>query len=153
MLFPLLYLVLIFGQGYIADKTKEHFKIAVIDKSKLFTKEKVAQENIADTNNILSLITSNEAEVIKNFDTLGYNGYVVIPQNFDWKKGIDSLAINTKKTYGFSAVGPLEKKLNNIWSSIKNDSLGIGITQKEILAKEINVKFNKLLEGKKALFC
>ncbi len=142
VLFPLLYLVLIFGQGYIADKTKENFKIALIDYSKLFSKERVQQENITDTNNVLKLISENEADVIKNYDSLGYNGYVVIPTDFDWRKGMDSLLINTKKTYGFSAVGPLERKLNNIWSGIKNDSLGIGFAQKEILAKEINVKFN-----------
>ncbi len=142
VLFPLLYLALIFGQGYIADKTKENFKIALIDYSKLFSKERVQQENITDTNNVLKLISENEADVIKNYDSLGYNGYVVIPTDFDWRKGMDSLLINTKKTYGFSAVGPLERKLNNIWSGIKNDSLGIGFAQKEILAKEINVKFN-----------
>ena len=150
LLFPLLYLALIFGQGYIADKTKEHFNIAVIDHSKLFTKERVQLENVSDTNNLLTLISGNEENVIKNYDSLGYNGYVEIPQNFSWKNAIDknSLLINTKKTYGFSAVAPLEKKINNIWSGIRNDSLGIGITQKEILAKEINVKFNNTKDTK-----
>ena len=150
LLFPLLYLALIFGQGYIADKTKEHFNIAVIDHSKLFTKERVQLENVSDTNNLLTLVSGNEDAVIKNYDSLGYNGYIEIPQNFSWKSAMDSnsLLINTKKTYGFSAVAPLEKKINNIWSGIRNDSLGIGITQKEILAKEINVKFNNTKDTK-----
>jgi ABC-2 type transport system permease protein len=142
ILFPLLYVVLIFGQGYIADKTKEHFNIAVIDKSKLFTKERVAIANTADTNNVLTLIGSNENDVIKNYDSLGYNGYVLIPNDFNWKSGKDSLLINTKKTYGFTAVGPIDNKINSILSGIKNDSLGIGIAQKEILNNRVEVKFN-----------
>ncbi len=139
ILFPLLYLGLIFGTGYIADKTREDLKIAVIDKSNLFTEELVEQQNIADTNNRITL-TTNEAEIITTFDSLGFDGYVVIPQNFNWKIGVDSLLINTKKTYGVGTLNPIEKKLNNIWAAIRNDSLGIGVAQKTILAKEINIK-------------
>lgn len=36
ILFPVLYLGLIFGTGYIADKTKQDMKIALIDSSGLF---------------------------------------------------------------------------------------------------------------------
>ncbi|MEY2917094.1 MAG: hypothetical protein RIS73_808, partial [Bacteroidota bacterium] len=39
ILFPLLYLGLIFGTGYIANKTKEDLKIALVDKSGLFTND------------------------------------------------------------------------------------------------------------------
>ena len=143
LLFPLLYLALIFGQSYIADKTKENFNIAVIDHSKLFTKERLQQENISDTNNLLTLITSNEDAVIKNYDSLKYNGYVEIPENFSWKNALDSnsLLINTKKTYGFGAVSPIEKKINNIWRDIRNDSFGVSKIQKDILGKEITVQF------------
>ncbi len=148
ILFPLLYVVLIFGQKYISDKTKENFNIAVIDKSKLFTKERVDIANTADTNNVLTLIGNNENDVIKNYDSLGYNGYVLIPNDFNWKSGKDSLRINTKKTYGFTAVGPIDNKINNILSSIKNDSLGIGIAQKEILNNRVDVKFNNTKDTK-----
>jgi ABC-2 type transport system permease protein len=148
LLFPLLYVLLIVGQGYIADKTREQFNIALIDNSTLFNAEKIKELNVADSNNLITLINSNSENVIKNYDSLGYNGYIVIPQNFNWKTGTDSLLINTKKTYGFSAVEPLSRKINTLWDGIKNDSLGIGIAQKEILAKEINVKFNNTKDTK-----
>jgi ABC-2 type transport system permease protein len=142
ILFPLLYLALIFGTGYIADKTKQDLKIALIDNSKLFTQDLIKKVNGNDTNNILSLVKNNEVQVLTSFDSLGYDGYVIIPENFDWKTGGDSLMLNTKKTFGIGALIPIEKKLNNIWDEIKNDSLGIDLSKKNILAKNINVKLN-----------
>jgi ABC-2 type transport system permease protein len=142
ILFPLLYLALIFGTSYIADKTKQDLKIALIDNSKLFTQDLIKKVNANDTNNLLTLIKNNELQVISRFDSLGYDGYVIIPENFDWKTGGDSLQLNTKKTYGIGALNPIEKKLNNIWDEIKNDSLGIDLSKKNILAKNISVKLN-----------
>ncbi len=43
ILFPLLYLGLIFGTGYIADKSKEDLSVAVIDKSGYFTEAALAK--------------------------------------------------------------------------------------------------------------
>jgi ABC-2 type transport system permease protein len=149
LLFPILYLVLIFGQGYIANKTKERFNIAVIDKSNLFTKERVEVENKIDTNNLLSLVAQNEDVLQKSYDSLGYNGYIVIPENFSWKNGMaGGIIINTEKTYGMTAVAPLENKINNILLAIKNDSLGIGDAQKIILAQNISVKFKNTKDEK-----
>ena len=42
ILFPLLYLGLIFGTGYIADKTREDIHVALIDDSGLFSGPPVA---------------------------------------------------------------------------------------------------------------
>jgi ABC-2 type transport system permease protein len=142
LLFPILYLVLIFGQGYIANKTKENFKIAIVDNSNLFSKERLEFENKLDTTNLLKLEAKTEFEIKKAYDSLGYNGYIVVPQNFSWREGLkDGLIINTEKTYGMTAVAPLENKINNILLAIKNDSLGIGNKEKAILAKNIAVKF------------
>ena len=56
ILFPLLYLGLIFGTGYIADKTKENLNIAMVDKSGLFSDELVSSVNTAgDTLNKIKL--------------------------------------------------------------------------------------------------
>ena len=44
LLFPLLYLGLIFGMGFIADKSKQNLKVAVIDKSGYFTDENIAYQ-------------------------------------------------------------------------------------------------------------
>ena len=149
LLFPILYLVLIFGQGYIANNTKENFKIAIIDNSKTFTKERIQLVNALDTNNLLTLVTQKESEFKNMYDSLGYNGYIVIPQNFSWKNSQkDSLEIYTEKTYGMYAVSPIQNKVNSIISAIKNDSLGIGTMQKEIIGQKIAVNFKNTKDEK-----
>ena len=143
ILFPVLYLALIFGTGYIAEKSKEDLKVGIIDKSGYFTEELIAKTNGTDTLNKLALIKTPE-EVFKTmYDSLGYNGFIVIPQNTSWKEGLDSLSFNTNHTYGIGATVPLERKLNRLWSEVKNDSLGIDATKKQILAKSnISLKIN-----------
>ncbi len=143
ILFPVLYLALIFGTGYIAEKSKEDLKVGIIDKSGYFTEELIAKTNVTDTLNKLALIKTPE-EVFKTmYDSLGYNGFIVIPQNTSWKEGLDSLSFNTNHTYGIGATVPLERKLNRLWSEVKNDSLGIDATKKQILAKSnISLKIN-----------
>lgn len=144
ILFPLLYLGLIFGTGYIADKTREDIDVALIDKSGLFTENLIKTINGNDTTNTLRLITTNTEKVIAGFDTLGYDGYVVIPADFNWRTGVDSnsLSVNTKKTYGIGALDPIEKKLNKIWAQIKKDSLGIDSAKQNIINRSFHIKVN-----------
>ena len=144
ILFPLLYLGLIFGTGYIADKTREDIDVALIDKSGLFTENLIKTVNGNDTTNTLQLITTNTEKVIAGFDTLGYDGYVVIPADFNWRTGVDSnsLSVNTKKTYGIGALDPIEKKLNKIWAQIKKDSLGIDSAKQNIINRSFHIKVN-----------
>jgi len=142
ILFPLLYIGLIFGTGYIADKTKQNLKIALIDNSGLFTAERVHAVNGNDTTNTFKLITGNQQQIMGGFDTLGFDGYMVIPANFDWRSGTDSLMVNTKKSFGHGALSPVEKKINLVWSKIKHDSLGIDMTKEAILDKSIDLKLN-----------
>ncbi len=142
ILFPLLYLGLIFGTGYIADKSREDLKIALIDKSGLFTEDLIKSVNKKDTANSFKLITSNQDRVEKGFDSLGFDGYVVIPEKFNWKDGADSLLVNTKKSFGIGALNPVEKKINLMWSKIKHDSLGIDISKEAILNKTVSLKLN-----------
>ena len=134
ILFPVLYLALIFGTGYIAKKSKEDLKVGIIDRSGYFTEELIAKTNQSDTLNKLSLIKMPEEAFKGLYDSLGYNGYIVIPENTSWKEGLDSLLFNTNQTYGIGTTVPVEKKLNRLWSEIKNDSLGIDATKKHILA-------------------
>lgn len=142
ILFPLLYLGLIFGTGYIADKTKQNLNIALIDNSGLFNADLVNTVNKIDTANGIKLITNNKEQIIGGFDTLGYDGYVVIPASFNWKDGTDSLIVNTKKSFGLGTVNPIQKKVNLMWSKIKHDSLGIDIAKETILNKEVTLKLN-----------
>ncbi len=142
ILFPLLYLGLIFGTGYIAEKTKEDIRIALIDKSGLFTEEKILKANAGDTTGKLQLVTASEERFKKSFDSLGYDGYVVIPEDFNWKNGTDSLVINTKKSFGIGAGNMAEKKINKVWSLLKHDSLGLDSTKEAILSKTVQLKFH-----------
>lgn len=143
ILFPVLYLLLIFGTGYIANKSRQSLKVGIIDKSGYFTEELIAKANENDSANKLSLIKTNEEDFKTQYDVLGYNGYIVIPQNANWKNGLDSLLLTTNKTYGIGATTPIEFKLNRIWSDIKNDSLGIDAAKKLILAtSNISLKLN-----------
>ena len=134
ILFPLLYLGLIFGTGYIAAKTKEDLKVAVIDRSGLITSDNIAEENKADSTNILTLVNTNEKTINESYDSLGFNGYIIIPDTIHWETGIKGLAFNSNKTYGDMAVLPLQQKLNKIWNKVKNEKLGIDSVKKTILA-------------------
>ncbi|MCX6314817.1 MAG: ABC transporter permease [Sphingobacteriales bacterium] len=140
IMFPLLYLGLIFGTGYIADKTREDLKIALIDHSGLFSEKLVQLVNGNDSSNTLKLISENTEKTMLSFDSMGYDGYVVIPQNFDWKTGTDSLMVNTKKSFGMGAINPVERKVNQIWNKIKHDSLGLDIDKETILNKTVSLK-------------
>ncbi|MBK9531273.1 MAG: ABC transporter permease [Ferruginibacter sp.] len=142
ILFPVLYLALIFGSGYIADKTREDLKIALIDRSGLFTKDQIEQVNGKDTANTIQLISSNTERVIAGYDSLGFDGYLVIPGNFNWQTGTDSLIVNTKKSYGMGALNPIEKKINALWNKIKHDSLGIDVNKEVLLNKSISLKLH-----------
>ena len=98
ILFPLLYIGLIFGTGYIADKTRQDMRIALVDHSGLFKEPLLKTVNGGDTSNTLNLVTVNPEIIKTSFDSLGYDGYVVIPENFSWRKGVDTIRVNTKKS-------------------------------------------------------
>ncbi len=144
ILFPLLYLALIFGTGYIADKTKEDLRIALIDKSGLFKQDLINTVNGKDTSNTIQLVSVSPEAMKTSFDSLGFDGYVVISEKFNWRTGVDSnkISVNTKKTYGIGALDPIEKKLNKIWGQIKKDSLGIDSAKQNIINQTFKVKVN-----------
>ena len=144
ILFPLLYLGLIFGTGYIADKTRENLNIAMIDKSGLFTEDLIRSVNGKDSLSAIKLVSGDIKGFSENFDSSGYDGYVIIPQNFNWKTGADSnkILVNTKKSFGNGAIDPVEKKLNLLWTKIKHDSLGLNASKDSILNSGISLKLN-----------
>ena len=131
ILFPLLYLGLIFGTSYIASKNKQNLRVAIIDSSGYFTDERVKNVNI-DTMNTLTLERKSEEVFKKQYDSLGYDGYVVIPPTANWRKK-DSVSLKTNTTFGPGAAAPVQEKLNQLWNQVKNDSLGIDSEKKGIL--------------------
>ncbi len=124
ILFPLLYLGMIFGTSYIDKKSSQNLNVAIVDSSGLFTQDMLANENVLDSSNLLNLSMVSETVISRDYEKLGYSGYIVIPANTDWKNDL-ALKFNSKKTYGSPIVVPIAAKLNRVWSKIKYDKLGI----------------------------
>ncbi|MGZ5191272.1 MAG: ABC transporter permease, partial [Flavisolibacter sp.] len=79
ILFPLLYLALIFGTSYIAAKSSKNLRVAVIDSSGYFNKAVIHESNLQDSSSRLEYFTGNPDSVINHYDKMGYDGYIVIP--------------------------------------------------------------------------
>ena len=132
ILFPLLYLGLIFGTGYIAGKSSRKLRVALIDSSGYFNKAMVAQANQQDSSSYIEYVTMNPDSISKNYSKLGYDAFIVIPQG-NWEKGIKNVPLKTDKTYGVAPVMQVEGKLNAIWSRVKAEKLGIDESKRQIL--------------------
>ena len=133
ILFPILYLGLIFGMGYLGEKSKPKLRVAIVDSSGYFDKGSIERENLKDSSSILTLVTSNTDSLKKNFSDWNYDGFIVIPPQPNWEAGIKDLVLNTGRTMGGEASGRVASKLNNIWNEIKNEKLGIDESKKNIL--------------------
>ena len=133
ILFPLLYLGFIFGIAYIGEKSQVGLKIAIVDSSGYFDKGRIERANQRDNSTVLTLVKHRPDSLEQNFKAMGYDGYILIPQNLDWEKGLDDLQMHTGKTYGTETSRPVESKLNDIWDDIKNEKLGIDEAKKSIL--------------------
>jgi ABC-2 type transport system permease protein len=133
ILFPILYLGLIFGMGYLGEKSKPRLHVAIVDSSGYFDKGRIERENQKDSSSILTIVTSNTDSLKKNFSDWNYDGYIAIPPQPNWEVGLKNLLLNTGRTMGGEASGRVESKLNNIWNEIKNEKLGIDEDKKNIL--------------------
>src|SRR5215471_16486859 len=148
ILFPLFYVLVIFGSGYLASKSIRKLKVAVIDSSGLFTPSLIAQTNSIDSSSYLTLITSKPDDVEQNYSSLGYDGYVVIP-SVTWDQKIADLPFKTNKTHSIPSIMQVQSKLNIAWGRIKADSLGMDERKRSILnnsnisLKEVNEKDKK----------
>ncbi len=137
LLFPLLYVALIFGMGFIAEKSKQSLHVALIDSSGYFTEPLIANENLADDNSLLTLVKNNADSVIADHKKSGFDGYIVVPA-IDWKAG-GKLEFRASKSYGHSATAAVETKLNRIWANMKRDSLQIDSAKQTILEQRLMV--------------
>jgi ABC-2 type transport system permease protein len=124
--------------GYIADKSKQNLKVAIIDNSGYFTNENIGVQNSIDDNSTLTLVKDSTEKVINDFKAEGYDGYIIIPA-ISWKEGFDSLFFKSEKSYGSSSTAAMEAKINRIWSGIKNDSLQLDSEKQVILTKKLGV--------------
>ena len=137
LLFPLLYLALIFGMGFIAEKSKQSLHVALIDSSGYFTAALLSKENLADDNSVITLVDKNADSVMADHKKAGYDGYIIVPA-INWKQGAP-LLFKANKAYGRSSTAAVEAKLNTIWTAIKKDSLQIDSLKQDILNQRLMV--------------
>ena len=148
LLFPILWVLLIFGMGYIAKESVQNLRVAVIDSSGYFTAGRLSKQNAIDNSSTLVLVTDNANKIIADYKKEGYDGYIVIPP-MTVKNGTDSLVFKSNKSYGSSSTAIVEAKFNRIWNDVKNDSLQIDAEKQEILTgshltlKSKNIKDEK----------
>lgn len=133
ILFPLLYLGLIFGMAYLGDKGKARLNVAVIDMSGYFDKGKLERENLKDSSSILTLVNLSPDSLNKSFNQMGYDGFIVIPAEVKWEEGISALSLKADRTLSMGSASQVESKLNTIWSELKNEKLGIDESKRKIL--------------------
>lgn len=144
ILFPLLYLGLIFGTAYLGEKSRSRLDIAVIDSSGYFNKGQFERANQADSSSVLTLVNYNVDTLMHNYKDWGYDGFVVIPQAIEWEKGIKNVTFRSDKKFG-NATEQIESRLNLLWTDIKNEKLGIDENKKTIIsASRIAVKSEDL---------
>jgi len=152
LLFPILYLLLIFGTGYIAEKSRQQLKIAVLDSSGFFTSQKLNFQNQADQSSIMDLVKTDAGKAY-DYDASGYDALLIIPA-LKWETAAPSnLVLKANKSYGAAVESAVEAKVNRIWDEVKNENLGIDAGKRQILAlnriqvKAVNEKDEKMDAG------
>jgi len=138
IMFPVLYIALIFGTGYLGSKSKQKLDIALLDQSGYFTDSALATVNMLDSSTIF--IPVKDTSVQSNYKKAGYNGYIIIPA-MDWKTGMKDIKFITDKTHGSGTESMIERKLNIIWNETVNEKLGIDNEKKAVLSSSsISIK-------------
>ncbi|HUR66667.1 MAG TPA: ABC transporter permease [Chitinophagaceae bacterium] len=133
ILFPLLYVLLIFGSTYLANSSGKKLNVAVVDSSGYFDAGRIARENRLDSSAVLYYVTTAPAILRSTLDKTEYDGFVVIPANANWETGLKDLSLETKRTMGLESSYMIQKKLNSIWSEVKNEKLGIDENKKKVM--------------------
>jgi ABC-2 type transport system permease protein len=133
LLFPLLYIGLVFGMGYIAEKSKQSLHVAIIDSSGYFTEAALNKQNALDKSSTLTYIKDSVASVMADYKAAGYDGFILIPA-IDWQSGkTEELSFKANKSYGSGSTSVIEAKMNRIWDEVKNEKLGIDADKRKIL--------------------
>ena len=97
ILFPLLYLAVVFGLGYIGERTRAHMNVAVIDSTGYFDKGKIERANQADSNVILTLVNASKEAISRDYQKSGYDGFVVLPSQANWETGMPNVVFTSAK--------------------------------------------------------
>lgn len=136
LLFPLLYLALIFGTGYINARSGKKLKVALVDSSGYFSADRIIKANALDSSSAITLVTELPGNLETDFDKNGYDGFIVIPAGISWDRPMPPVLLNSKKTQSMEGALPIQNKLNSIWQAIKNERLGIDEEKKKLLEQQ-----------------
>jgi ABC-2 type transport system permease protein len=150
ILFPLLYLGLIFGMGYLGETTKADLNVAIIDASGYFNKGMIERTNQADSSLRLTLVNTPEVTLKETYRSAGYDGFVYIPSQDKWEEGFKDLSFQSEKKFGSASIAMIESRLNSMWTDIKNEKLGIDENKKNIIANSKVSITQRTTEGKAA---
>ena len=150
VLFPLLYLGLILGTGYITSKSGRKMNIAIVDSSGSFAKEKFDSLNKIDNSSTLNLVTTSADSIEANFSNMGYDGYIIVPATASWDKPLPFLTLNTTRTMSLEGAAPVQSKINTLWMALKNEKLGIDEAKKKILEQNNIVIVPQNINDRKA---
>src|SRR4030095_2126918 len=150
ILFPLLYLALIFGMSYLGATSKAHLKVAVIDSSGYFNKGQFERANAVDSTLVMTLVSESPDSLKIAYKRLGYDGFVIIPPSQNWEQGLPNVSFRADKKFGAVSVGQIENRLNFLWTDVKNEKLGIDDNKKQIISKSQVSVTSKDLQGQAA---
>lgn len=138
LLFPLLYMGLIFGTSYLGAVAKNTLHVALLDNSGYFSDSLFMKSNKLDSSVLFTSV--KDTSIQSNYTKEGYDGYIILPE-MDWKTGNKNIKFITDKTHGLGTASLIENKLNIIWSETLNEKLGIDNDKKNILnSSSISVK-------------
>jgi ABC-2 type transport system permease protein len=150
LLFPLLYLALIFGTGYINSRGGTKLKVALVDSSGYFSPERLAKANALESSSEIIITAEPPASLETNYEKKGFDGYIVIPSEISWDHPMPPVFLNSNKTRSFEGTLPVQNKLNDIWKRIRNENLGIDSVKKELLEEKAFPVIPRNIRDKKA---
>ncbi len=148
ILFPLLYLGLIFGIGYLGAKGQSKLHVAVVDSSGFFDTGRIERENLRDNSSMLTITNENPDSIRNRLGNNAFDAMVVIPEVSNWETGIKDLQLEANKTLSQESAFAVQNKLNNIWDEIKNEKLGISdSTRKKLEESRVSVEPRNLRDA------
>jgi ABC-2 type transport system permease protein len=130
ILFPLLYLGVMFGASYIAKKSTKVLRVAIIDPTGVFDRGSIERANMQDSSSYFEFVGANADSVQKNFASMGYDGYLLIPASED---SLRNLTLVSEKSHGYASVSGVQNKLNAIWNAKNYSRLGITDEQRRVI--------------------
>jgi ABC-2 type transport system permease protein len=147
ILLPLVFLggsVLI---GFISARTKQNFKLAVIDESKVF------EQKLWDSSKSKSIayLALSELDSVKiNYEAKGYDAVMHIKPLINNRIDTNSITIYTEGTLGLETTSYLEDRLNSVYQSKLLSDQGMSTVAIDSIDK-IDVRFNTETKDKNSV--